>query len=186
MADIVRVRVEWNGLTGLPGISTFYVGTTDADISELVAFFNAIKGLFPSGLTWTVPNTGDVLDVATGELTGTHIFTGAGSVSGTVAAGAHAAGVGCRVRWLTGAVVGGRRMIGTTFLTHLVSTNYDSSGTITTAALGTIQTAATTFATAGSPWQIWHRPVSGSGGSGHAISSATVPDKVGWLSTRKN
>ena len=77
--SIVRVRVEWNGLAGLPGISTFYVGTTDADISELVTFYTAIKGLFPNGLNWTIPSVGDVLDEATGELEGTHVFTGAGS-----------------------------------------------------------------------------------------------------------
>ena len=48
MADIVRVRTEWSGLTGLPGITTMYVGTTDADISELVTFWTAIRGLFPT------------------------------------------------------------------------------------------------------------------------------------------
>lgn len=186
MADVVRVRVEWNGLTGLPGISTFYVGTTDADISELVTFYTAIKGLWTPGLTWTIPNTGDVLDTASGELTGTHIFTGAGSVSSSGTAGDYAAGVGCRVRWLTADVKAGRRVRGTTFLTHFKTNNFDTTGTILAASLTTIQTAASALVASGSPWGVYSRPVNGAGGSFHAWNAATVPDKVAWLSTRKN
>lgn len=186
MPDIVRVRVEWNGLTGLPGISTFYVGTTDADISELVAFYTAIKGLWTTGLTWTIPNTGDVLDVASGALTGTHIFTGGGSVVSSGGTGAYAAGVGARVRWLTGAVKNGRRVVGTTFLTHMKTTEFDSSGTINGTTLTTLQTAAAALVASGSPWQVYSRPVNGAGGTAHAFNAATVPDKVAWLTTRKN
>ena len=186
MPDIVRVRVEWNGLTGMPGISTFYVGTTDADISELAAFFTAIKGLFVTGLTWTIPNVGDVLDAASGVLTGTHLFTGAGSVVSSGGSGSYAAGVGARVRWLTADVKNGRRVVGTTFLTHLKTTEFDSSGTLQGTTLTTIQTAASALVASGSPWQVYSRPVNGAGGSGHAFNGATVPDKVAWLTTRKN
>lgn len=182
----VRVRVEWNGLTGLPGLSTFYVGTTDADISELVTFFNAIKASFPSGLTWTIPNTGDVFDEATGTLEGTHIFTGGGSVSGTAAAASYAAGVGVRVKWLTADVKNGRRVTGSTFLTHLRTTDYDASGTLSSSLVTTLSTAAAAFVASGSPWGVWSRPVGGSGGSFHALNGSTVPDKVAWLTTRKN
>lgn len=186
MADVVRVRVEWNGFTGMPGISTFYVGTTDADISELVTLFTAIKGLWSTGLTWTIPNVGDVLDVASGELTGTHIFTGGGSVASSGGTGASAAGVGARIVWLTADVKNGRRVRGSTFLTHMQVSGFDASGTIATAALSTIQTAASAFVASGSPWGIYSRPVNGAGGSFHALNAATVPDKVAWLTTRKN
>lgn len=186
MADVVRVRVEWNGMTGLPGISTFYVGTTDADISELVSFFTAIRGLWSPGLTWTIPNTGDVLDVGSGALTGTHIFTGGGSVTSNGGTGSNAAGVGARVVWLTADVKNGRRVRGSTFLTHLAVANYDSSGTIASAALTTLQSAAAALVASGSPWCVYSRPVNGAGGSVHAFNAATVPDKVAWLTTRKN
>lgn len=186
MAEVARVRVEWNGLTGMPGISTFYVGTTDADISELVTFFTAIRGLWSSGLTWVVPNVGDVLDVATGELLGTHIFTGGGSVSSNGTAGVYAAGVGARVQWLTADVKNGRRVRGTTFLTHLKSTNFDNTGTIDGTTLSTIQTAASALVASGSPWGVYSRPRPGLAGSFHAWNAATVPDKVAWLTTRKN
>ena len=188
MANIVRVRVEWAGLAGLPGISTLYVGTTDADISELVTFFTAIRGLFPTGLSWTIPNVGDVIESTNGELTGTHIFTGGGTVSGNGGSAAYAAGVGLRVRWLTGAVVGGRRVVGTTFLTHWLSSNYDQQGSIDDTDRTTVQTAASAFVASGSPWGVWHRPTTpgGSDGSFHAMNAATVPDKVSWLRTRKN
>ena len=186
MAEVARVRVEWNGLTGLPGISTFYVGTTDADISELVTFFDAVKGLWTPGLTWTVPNVGDVLDVATGDLLGTHIFTGGGSVNSNGPTGAYAAGVGMRVQWLTADVKNSRRVRGTTFLTHLKSTNFDNTGTIETTVLTTVQTAASALVASGSPWGVYSRPRPALPGSFHAWNAATVPDKVAWLTTRKN
>ncbi len=186
MAEVARVRVEWNGLTGMPGISTFYVGTTDADISELKTFYDALKGLWPTGLTWTVPNLGDVLDVDTGTLLGTHIFTGGGSVSSTGAAGSYAAGVGARVQWLTADVKNGRRVRGTTFLTHLLSSHFDNTGTIGSTPLGTIQAAASALVASGSPWGVYSRPRPGLAGSFHAWNAATVPDKVAWLTTRKN
>lgn len=173
-------------MTGMPGISTFYVGTTDADISELVGFFTAIKGLWTPGLTWNVPNVGDVLDVATGDLLGTHIFTGGGSVSSSSSSGTYAAGVGARVQWLTADVKNNRRVRGTTFLTHLKSTGYDSTGTIDSTALSTIQTAASALVASGSPWGVYSRPRPGLDGSFHAWNAATVPDKIAWLTTRKN
>ena len=185
MANIVRVRVEWQGLTGLPGISTFYCGTTDADISELTALYTAVKGLFPTGLSWTIPSVGDTIDDATGVLTGTAPLTGGGSVTATGGAGSYAAGVGCRVRWLTPDVKNGNRVSGATFFTHWLSGNYDASGTIANAPLATLQAAASAFATSGSPWGVWSRPVNGAGGSFHAISAAVTPDKVSWLRTRK-
>lgn len=185
MATLNRIRVEWSGLTGLPGISTFYVGSADSDISELVTFFTAIRGLFPSGLSWTIPSDGDQIDDATGALTGTWIGTGGGTVTANAPGLNYAAGVGARVRWLTPAVVGGRRLRGATFLTHLASTNYDAQGTILSAALTTIQTAATALATSGSPFMVWHRPVNGVGGSSVAMNAAIVPDRVAWLRTRK-
>ena len=186
MAEVARVRVEWNGLTGMPGISTFYVGTTDADISELKDFFTAVSSLWSTGLTWNVPNVGDVLDVATGQLIGTHIFTGGGSVNSAGSSGVHAAGVGARVVWLTADVKEGRRVRGTTFLTHLRSTCYDNTGTIEGSVLGTIQTAASALVASGSPWGVYSRPRPGLAGSFHAWNAATVPDKVAWLTTRKN
>lgn len=186
MTTMRRLRVTWNGLGGLPGLSTFYYGVATPNVSDCVAFFNAIKALFPSNLAWDIPSSGDEIDDATGQLTGGWIGTGGGAVSATGGGTAYAAGTGARVRWDTLVVTGGRRVRGSTFLAPLLATQFDSSGTIATTGLGTMQTAASAYAASGVAKGIWHRPVNGSGGLYCAINSAVVPDKVTMLRSRRD
>lgn len=186
MTLINRLVVQWGGISALPGASVFYsTGGTDAT-AEVTAFFNAVKGLFPTGLQWSIPPSGDILDDTSGLVSGVWSGVGAGVVTGT-AAGAYAAGTGAYVNWQTAAVVGRRRLKGRTFLCPLQSTvGYDSSGTIVTSALTTIGTAATTLATSGK-MRIWHRPPKGtfSGGQSALVVTGTVPDQVTSLKTRR-
>ena len=153
--------------------------------TNLGTFFNAIKGAFPAGLQWSIPSSGDTIDVATGQLTGGWT----GGTAAVVSAGPntpYAAGVGAFVRWGTPLVVGGRRVKGRTFLCPLVSSLYDAAGTIENANLGTLQTAAGTLAAAGK-LVVWHRPstLAPTGGIASTVTSGTVPDKVTWLKTRR-
>jgi len=186
MADISRVRIEWNGLGGLPGLSTFYTGvTTNVVVTSLTTFFNDIRSLFPQGLSWTIPNAGDTIESSTGILTGGWTGTGGGTVNANAPLGAYAAGTGARVRWHTTAVVNGRRLAGATFLCPLAGTKYDANGTIETGALATLQTAANALVASGNPWQVWHRPVGGTGGVVDAFNSATVLDRVSSLRSRR-
>ena len=76
-----RLRVTWNGLGGLPGLSTFYYGVSTPNVSDAVTFFTAIRTLFPTGLSWDIPSSGDEIDDATGQLTGG--WVGSGAVSYT-------------------------------------------------------------------------------------------------------
>jgi hypothetical protein len=186
MTTMRRLRVAWEGLGGLPGLSTFYYGVATPNVSDAVTFFNAIKALFPSGLQWTIPSSGDEIDDATGQLTGGWVGSGGGSVSATGGSAGYAAGVGTRVRWDTLVIAGGRRVRGSTFLCPLVTGCYDGSGTISTTNLTTFQTAASAFAASGVAKGIWHRPVNGSGGLYAAINTATVPDKVTMLRSRRD
>lgn len=181
-----RLRVTWNGLGGLPGLSTFYYGVATPNVSDCVAFFNAIKASFPTGLSWDIPSSGDEIDDATGQLTGGWTGSGGGTVAATGGASNYAAGVGTRVRWDTLVVTGGRRVRGSTFLTPLIVGSFDGSGTIATATLTTLQTAASTFAASGVAKGIWHRPVNGAGGLYCAINTGTVPDKVTMLRSRRD
>lgn len=180
-----RCVVQWNGLQGLPGISVFYLRSAVTDVSDLVAFFNGVKGLFPNALTWTVPAQGDQIDEATGALVGGWAGTGGAQVqaSGGVNA-SFAAGVGARVEWTSDTIVGRRRARGRTFLTSLTNGQYDPQGTILSTALSTIQTAATALV-ASDDTVIWHRPVGGSGGSLVDITGSLVPDTVTSLRTRR-
>jgi len=183
MADIERIVVAWTGVAGLPGVSVFYgdlAGSANADIKT---FFTAIGGLFPVGLTWSIPGNGDLINDATGVLSGTWVNGAGGGTVAASGAAQHASGVGAYVNWRTGAVVGTRRLMGRTFLAPLMNSVYDSSGNIVTANLTTLQTAASALVTAGST-VIWHRP-NGAAGSSHQPVAATVPDQVTSLKTRR-
>lgn len=169
----------------MPGYSLFYSSSTADATADIVTFFNSVKTLFPSGLQWSVPPAGDTLDDSTGALNGTWTGVGAGVVSAS-ATGPYAAGTGAWIRWLTGTITGRRRLQGRTFMAPLTSAvGVDSSGTIATAALTTLGSAAANLAATGK-LVIWHRPDSnGVGGSSALILAATVPDQVTSLRSRR-
>lgn len=169
------------------GISTFYSDPADGTpvLSSLVTFFTAIKGLFPSGITWTIPDGGDLLNPANGELTGTWSESGGGQVTSSGGSGAYAAGVGARVVWRTAAVRGGRRVRGSTFLCPLIASQYESNGTLANAAVSTMEGAAQTLIATATGIVVWSRPRPALAGAMVPISSAVVPDKVSWLRSRR-
>lgn len=185
MADLRRIPVAWSGATGLPGVSVFY-GPFGVDAgADLVTFFNAIKAFFTSGLTWQIPVAGDGITDSTGLITGSWTAGTGGTVVAT-GAGTYAAGCGAYVNWGTSTIIGGRRLKGRTFLAPLVSSCYDSGGTITNANLTTMQTAASALA-ASTHLVIWHRPTSPGGvnGSSGTVTSGVLPDQVTSLKTRR-
>lgn len=192
MTTMRRCRVSWDGLPGLPGLSTFYFGVASPNVSALVTFFTAIKALFPSALSWTIPSSGDEIDDASGALTGGWVGSGGGTVTATGGAGAYAAGTGCQVQWQTGVVAHGRRIKGSTFLVPTVVGMYDTNGTLTSANQTTVQTAANALVASGVAWGIWQRPkkdpvshVVTRVGLYAATNAATVPDRVTSLRTRR-
>lgn len=185
MATIKRVRVLWGGLPGMPGYSLLY-GLSSADpTGALSTFFGAIKAAFPPGLQWSIPPSGDTLDDATGALTGSWSGTGASVVTST-GTGIYAAGAGAWVTWGTAGIVNGRRLKARTFLCPLKGTAFDLNGTIDNTILTTLQTAASTLASAG-VLVAWHRPspTAPSGGSSSLITTATVPDQATSLRSRR-
>lgn len=180
-----RVEVVWNGLTGLPGLSVFYGANGSLLVADLNTFFNSIKAQFPNGLTWSTPAAGDIIDEVTGALTGEWSGGAATSLVATGGAGAiYAAGVGAYITWGTTTIANGRRLKGRTFLTSIMTSKYDSNGTIDNSALGVFQTAANALV-AGGNLRIWHRPTGGAGGGLGAVTSAVVPDRVTALRSRR-
>jgi len=183
MADIERIKVVWSGLTGLPGLSVFYGDAGGSANADIKTFFTSIAALFPTPLTWTIPGNGDLVDDATGTLTGIWTNTGGGGTVNAAGSPPYAAGVGAYVNWETSGIVNGRRVKGRTFLLPLFNSAYDNSGTIVNAYVTTLQTAATALVTAGSTL-VWHRPGTGTGSS-FQPGAATVPDQVTSLRTRR-
>ncbi len=180
-----RVRVEWNGLGGLPGLSTFYYGVASPNVSDLVTFFTAIKGLFPSGVSWTIPSGGDEINDADGKLTGSWVGSGGGTVVGSGGNIPYAAGTGAIVNWYTGVVVNGRRVQGRTFLAPLTYDSYDASGTIDNTKRGTLTSAVNAWVASGVAKGIWHRPNDNGPGLYAAINAGLVPDRVTSLRSRR-
>lgn len=183
MVALNRYRVIWTGGSGGTGLSTFYSADTSVTLlSDIRTFFNAVKGYFTDDVTWSFPSAGDTIESSTGVLVGAWTATTQTPVAGG-ATGPWVAGVGLRCVWETGAVIGGRRVRGSTFLTGLQGAAFAADGSIDATVHTNVQAAADALAATGE-MIVWSRPgPSGSGTS--AVSSARVPDKVSWLRSRR-
>jgi len=186
MVDIRRVPVDWQTGAGGAGVSVFYTVDPDDVTTNLGTFFNAIKALFPTAVSWAIPASGDTLDVVTGELTGAWSGGTAATVTGT-GGGTYAAGTGAYVRWLTGSIRRGRKFQGRTFLCPIIASVYDNDGTLTSGNVTIFQNAANTLV-ATNKLVIWGRPIPFGAGNGAAdqVAAAVVPDKVTSLRTRRS
>lgn len=170
-----------------PGLSTFFFanGSPTNAPSVVANFFTMIKAQVPTGVTWTIPSGGDLIEESSGQLTGTWTGDTGGTVTST-AAGSHAQGVGARVSWLTDSIRGGRRVRGTTFVVPIHTAGYDTQGTIASSTLTAIEDAANALLN-NADWNllIWSRPRAGLNGLGVPVARVEVPDKVSWLRSRK-
>jgi len=186
-------------MPGAPGVSTFYTGAAPlaADLTAIRTFFNALAAGLPNTLTITVQGLGDIVDDSNGALVGSWTQTAPATVLGTSASG-YASPVGSLVHWLTGAVVDGRRLRGTTYIVPTVN-NYDANGTLLGAWVTTLTTAANAmFVSLGSNLVIWHRPKFGPKpvgggprpiirtGSSSGATGVFVPDKSVVLRSRRD
>lgn len=187
MANLVRLRTLWSGppVVG-EGVSTFYLDEgASGFLSDFHTFWAAVGNRVPTGITWTTPNTGDLVDINTGELTGTWTDGSSSSVSSS-GAGAYAAGVGARFTWPTSGIRNGRRVRGSTFLVPLVTSCYQADGTIDGAVWTSLSSAAGALYTGTAPaLRVWSRPVNGAGGQSNTVIGSALPDKVSWLRSRR-
>lgn len=187
MANLVRVRTVWTGtpLVG-PTVSTFYFDEIHVGfVADLHTFWAAVGNRFPPGITWTTDNVGDLIDVATGELSGTWT-DGVPSIISSSGAGSFAQGVGARATWLTSGIRNGRRVKGSTFLVPLTTACYQSDGTIDGAVLGSLSTAAGALVTNSTgEMRIYSRPTDTEPGQDNVVVGGVCPDKVSWLRSRR-
>ncbi len=187
MASIERLRVHWTGVQGLPGLSSFYFTAPTDPEPAIRNFFAALVALLPNGLTLSFDTGGDLIDDGTGAIAGSWTGTAAAAVVGT-AATAYAAPVGACVSWHTTAVVAGRRPIGKTFIVPMVSTAFQSDGTLLSTTITTLQNAANALllTSAGINMLVWSRPKSPRVGSSHPVVTAVVNDKAAVLKSRRD
>lgn len=180
-----RVRVLWQNFPGSPGYSNHYVGSNVLAQTAIRAFYASLVTLLPNNLTITVPNSGDQVSEATGEITG--VWTGAAqTVVTATGAGNYPGPTGAIVNWRTSNVINGRRPMGRTFLVPMASVAYDAVGTLATAAQTTIQNAANQLITdLAGELKIWHRPTDTQAGANVTVTSANVPDMAAVLRSRR-
>lgn len=191
---IHRVTAIWSGFAGAPGYSNFFFtgdgsgGAADDSRSRVTAFFNAVRSILPSDVTFTVQREVAVVDENNGMV---QEFLqvgepGSGTSSGT-GSGGYSAASGAVVTWNTAGVRNGRRVRGRTFVVPLVGIAYQSDGTLTTQALTALNAGADAIVGAGfdSGFGVWSRPRNGSGlffeATGHRIV-----DKVAVLRSRRD
>lgn len=186
MVDLRRVEVEWTTGIGGAGLSVFYTVDPDDATANLGTFFNAVKALFPNAVSWSIPSSGDLVDVVSGAITGGWSGGTAATISATGGVATYAAGTGTWVRWNTGGIVGRRRLQGRTFLVPLIAAIYDSDGTLQPSHVTTIQNAANTLVAA-DKLGTWHRPPNNiTGGSFAKWTAGQARDKVTSLRTRRS
>lgn len=184
---LARMRVTWQGWPGAPGYSNFYCEAAAGalPLAQIRTFFDTVKSYLPAGLTLSFPGSGDIIDPATGNLSGAWSETAQTNVVGT-GSGNYAGNAGAVVHWLTDSIVRGRRLRGRTFLVPLVTGAYDTLGSLGTTPLATLQSAASTLVGAAStPLEVWSRPGPGYAGSQGTVTSSRVPDLAVSMRSRR-
>lgn len=157
-----RVRVALNGFGGAPGVATFYGTDLAALRSALTNLWGGLCALpmFPSTFTATIETQGDVINSATGIIEGQWNAPAIAPATSGTGPGAPYSGVaGATIRWNTGTIADGSRVVGRTFLVPMVGTAFDSLGNLNDSLRLQIEAIAATFVSAAAPgFVIWHRP----------------------------
>lgn len=187
MPTLSRVIFGWAGAPVVgPSASVFHCNAGDEAtlIAAVNTFFNAVRGQFPTGITWSAPVSGETIDELSGHVNGAWSAGASGPVTSN-GANTWANGVGVRVQWPTIGIVGGRHVVGATFLVPMMTSSYEGAGNITAAVLSTLNTAVVALGTTPNALRIYSRPAPGRGGSSYPTLTGQVPDKVSWLRSRR-
>lgn len=191
---ILRVTARWSGFAGAPGYSNFHFQSSTGVVeaaearNEVHTFFSTLSARLAPPVRIEVESTVEVLDDATGALVsyvqdGTELAPIVGATTGSFSGP-----TGAVVNWLTNSVVNGRRSRGRTFIVPLVSTAFDTDGTLTGAALADLNNAAEGLAGDGftSGFGILSRPAGGGTISFSEVTGYRVPDMAAVLRSRRD
>lgn len=193
VVTISRVRAVWTGFVGAPGYTSMYFAPESTGIAAAVRkFFDDIKTQIPSVCTVQVESSGDNINEADGSIVGSWSEAPVLPVVGG-GIGIYSAPSGSVIRWTTAGIVNGRRVKGRTFIVPLDGDAYDSSGTLTAAAITLLNTGADNLiGDVANQLCVWARPFPGSvgqparAGTFHIVSGRVVPDKAAVLRSRRD
>jgi hypothetical protein len=190
---MARFTVEWSVIGGGRGNCLFFAsaGTwTSTEVQSFAdnvrTFFVGVQPRFHTSVNWTFASEIVEVNEATGVIIGVQPLTAPASLSGSSSIAEFAAPAGALVRWETGQVVAGKRFRGRTFLVPLVRDAYDSVGTLQSATITTLQTAANTYLTNQAADGVTPMVYSRTHHTNRAITGAVIPDKVVILRSRRD
>jgi hypothetical protein len=188
-----RYRVDWSVPGGGGGASLFYLDSVAASsqadrnnaVAAIRAFFDSMRTRAPSGVSWAFPGELATCNDSTGTVVGYSSVTAPSGVS-AAGSGSYAAGVGCRIDWLTDGVLAGRRVKGRTFFVPMTASNFDSAGTIDGAALSSMQGYVNTLVSALQALPCVPLVFSRRAPGVYAITSGVIVDKDAILRSRRD
>lgn len=194
---MLRVRVASSGWIGGPGLNTFYFLPVTEDANSALDAVTAVRaglsvgaGAFPTTHLFQVSGDVDQINETTGAITNTF------SVAAPAVLAGGAGGVGWLplasaivLRFTTGAFIAGRRLRGRAFLSPIAKTFVDADGTPTGPSIAfALALGNSLLGNGGSAGGIviWHRPVAGAGGQAASVTTCSVQDKFGVLTSRRD
>lgn len=187
--------VLWQGaLAGMPGYTKMrFIGElTGSQLStaatNLAAFLNVAKTYIPNALTLTIQPTA-TWHADDGTLTAEVAIPSVPAALVCLGSGGVAAATGMLVRWQTGAINGGHKVEGRTYIVPVYSGALQSDGTLLDTNRNALQTAANTFASSTPSPAVNSRSRPGNPAAGNqtvAMLSAIVPDKQVVLRSRRD
>lgn len=187
MADLSRVVVVWTGSPVVGGgVSVLHCdpGSEHGLMVAFRAFLNTMAAGFPTGLQWSFPGAGNVINDANGDVVATWADSSPPSPLSPAGGTSWVNGVGVRVKWITAGIHAGHHVSGSTFLVPITSANFEGAGNILDTTIATFQGAANTLVSTGL-LKVWSRDKPLVPGASFQVVGAVVPDKVSWLRGRR-
>lgn len=182
MTALVQARIQWTGMSGGPGISTFYWLDSDGvQMAAMRTFFEAIKANMPPSVTIKYPVVGNTIDDSTGLATGTWSTTAQSDTVGTNTGG-YSAASGAVINWHTGIFTAGRELRGKTFLVPLGNLVYGTDGRIIPAAISSYKAAAAPLYAGTKPIRVY----SPTAHTSAPVTGTDVPAKAVVLRSRRD
>jgi hypothetical protein len=186
MVDISRVRVNWTGFVGGPGVSTFYFLDTSTVMEPLHIFLTHMATKIPPDVTMRIADSGDKVNEVTGAISGTWTEDLTDPIVGT-GDPRYAAPLGFIVVWSTDDVGAHRRIRGKTFFVPASGELFSYTGDVGNDMRVTLEGFAQVFAAdVVDNLMVWHRPRGGAGGLAHAVTRASIPTEACILTSRRD
>lgn len=178
MADLYEIKTFWSAENSPGGESIMYFrdGTATLDFlrQSINVMYTSVATRFDSLTTWSVAQSGNIVDEATGTLvdewSSGNDYSGNGSASGQPVPNE----AQLLIRWNPQVIIGGRRLKGRTYVPGLSSLAMDA-GHVSSAVVGDFQAAAEQFIDdCATQFVTWRRPVEGAGGASASVITASI------------